>query len=92
MYASGRNDPVIAPKGADQNTPLDGHWWRSARPTIPLIQQCPRPQRHLQSEIVVVVLGVMYRRVLPQPVEANTHPDLVVLTKDVDDARRGLMT
>jgi hypothetical protein len=23
---SGRNDPVVAPKGADQNTPLDGHW------------------------------------------------------------------
>ncbi|WP_205571727.1 hypothetical protein, partial [Arthrobacter celericrescens] len=22
--------------GADPNTPLDGHWWRSARPTITL--------------------------------------------------------
>jgi hypothetical protein len=30
---SGRNDPVVAPKGADQNTPLDGYWWRFARPT-----------------------------------------------------------
>lgn len=24
MELTGRNDPVVAPKGADQNTPLDG--------------------------------------------------------------------
>src|SRR3954465_2200336 len=33
--SSGRNDPVVAPWGADLNTPLDGHWWRSARPLMP---------------------------------------------------------
>ena len=33
---SGRNDPVVALESADQNMPLDGHWWRSARPTTTL--------------------------------------------------------
>jgi hypothetical protein len=38
------------------------------------------PPRHLQSECVVVVLGVMYPSVVPpQLVEANTHLDLVPL-------------
>jgi hypothetical protein len=36
MNPSGRNDPVVAPESADQNTPLDGHWWRFARPTTAL--------------------------------------------------------
>lgn len=36
MKPSGRTDPVVTPKGTDQNTPLDGHWWRSTRPATAL--------------------------------------------------------
>jgi hypothetical protein len=42
MNASGRNDPVVAPQGADQNTPLDGHSVASRPPHNRVIQQFPR--------------------------------------------------
>lgn len=48
--------------GGDKRSPLPG----------------PEPAQHCQPESVVVVLGVMYPSVLPKPVEASTHLDLVL--------------
>jgi len=31
MITGGRDDPVLAPHSADQNTPLDSHWWHPVR-------------------------------------------------------------
>ncbi len=42
MKPSGRNDPFVAPKGADQNTPLDGHFVAFCPPHNHFVQQSPR--------------------------------------------------
>lgn len=45
--------------------------------------------QHFQSEIVVVVLGVMYPTVLPQRVEADIHLDLVPLPPGLAKCQQG---
>lgn len=51
-------------------------------------KRSPLPQQHSQPEIVVVVLGVMYPSVLPQPVDALNRPDLPLLSFELDTARQ----
>jgi hypothetical protein len=49
---------------------------------------CLGPPQHFPSEIVVVVLGVMYPSVLPQPVDATTHLDLPLPSLGLDTPRQ----
>lgn len=49
---------------------------------------CLGPPQHLPSEIVVVILGVMYPSVLPHPGEAPTHLDLPLPSLGLDAPRQ----
>ena len=48
------------------------------------------PAKACQSESVVVVLGVLYPNVIPQPVAAGTHLDLVLLPPGLTAGRQSM--
>ena len=81
-YGAGGKSPVRGHAAGPAPTP----WGNSdTLSTATAARQLPHPLRNLgspqqiQSDSVVVVLGVMYPSVLPQLVEANTHLGLVPL-------------